>query len=170
MDRTYGFAAVAVACCLAGCAGVTAGPVSDDKADMADQGFRYYETAPFLLLYTDSKGGLKSEVLYLPDTTKLRSVRPYAWGATNNTALSFENGRLVKSSSEVDTAVIPKAVIAGLEKIATKAAAAANAGSDGIPGPYLFRIHKKGDVWSLEGAIAKGTDGTTDSFIRYTKP
>jgi len=150
---------------LSGCAGMTAKPVADDaKAE----GFRYYDTSPFLLLYTDAKGGLKSEVLFLPDTTKLRTIQPYGWGATNKTTLAFDNGRLVKATNEIDETVIPKAVISGLEKIASSAAKAANGGNDGIPGPYLFRILRDNHgTWSLAGGIAENAADTNPSIIKY---
>lgn len=168
MLRALSLLMAAATVCLIGCAGITAGPVSDDATD---DGFRYYDTSPFLLIYTDSKGGLKSEVLFLPDTAKIRSIRPYAYGASNKTTLKFENGRLVQATSEIDETVIPKAVIAGLEKVATLAAKAANSGNEGIPGPYLFRIVRKDTgEWALAGAIAVGTDGTTPSVIKYTQP
>lgn len=152
-----------VAIGLVGCAGTTAGPVTDESTD---EGFRYYETSPFLLLYTDSKGGIKSEVLFLPDTTKLRSIKPYAYGASNKTTLTFDNGRLVKASTEVDETAIPKAVISGLEKIATSTIKAFNGGNAGLPGPYLFRIYQNEQgVWSLEGDIAYKEDGASKPSI-----
>lgn len=170
MRRAFGVAMAIIAVCLAGCAGMQAGPIADAATDDRDEGFRYYETSPFLLLYTDGKGGLKSELLFLPDTTKLRSIKPYAWGASNKTTLTFDNGRLVKATSEIDETVIPKAVISGLEKIATSAVKAANGTNEGIPGPYLFRIIKDGQgEWSLAGGIALKPDESGPSVIQYKK-
>jgi len=169
MRSALGHALAVTTFFLAGCAGMHAGPLTT-TTDKDNEGFRYYETSPFLLLYSDGKGGLKSEVLFLPDTTKLRFVKPYAYGASNQTTLTFDNGRMVKATSEVDETVIPKAVVAGLEKIATSLFKAANADNTGIPGPYLFRIHQDaaGD-WSLQGDIAQAASGTAASVIQFKK-
>lgn len=144
--------ALTVACiCLTGCAGLD----MRAPATQADaKGFRYFETSPFLLVYTDGKGGIVSKFLYLPDTTKLRSIYPYAYGAKNDVTLKFDKGRLVQAAATVDETIIPASVIAGLEKIAVSKAAA-NAGEAGIPAPYLFRIVSDGSGnWQLRGGQA----------------
>jgi hypothetical protein len=127
---------------FAGCAGVQVGPVPDDQADRRATGFRYYEPAPYILVYTDNKGGLVSKVVFLPDLTNKMSIRPYNYLSSSNVQLSFENGMLVSSESQVDETVLPKAVIAAAEK-----AAAAMAGFNAppvrgnkIPAPYLVKI------------------------------
>lgn len=139
---------------LAGCAGIDArAPKATDLAD--DLGFRYYETSPFLLMYTDGKGGLISQVLYLPDATKLRTVRPYAYGAKNDSTLKFEKGRLVQAKAVVDEAIIPAAVVSALEKVATASIKAMNSNRNGIPSPYLFRIVGDSEGgWNLKGGQA----------------
>lgn len=144
---------------LSGCAGLSAHSLSE-ATNIADDGIRYFDTSPFLLVYTDGKGGIHSKVLYLPDSTKLRSIKPYSYGAKNDTTLKFDRGRLVQAKAVVDETIIPSAVISGLEKVASARIKAANGGAEGIPAPQLFRIH--GDAngnWSLEGDIARDHQG-----------
>jgi hypothetical protein len=108
-----------------------------------------------LLVYADGKGGLESKLLYLPDTTKKRSIKPYNFGATNDVTLKFDNGRLAQAKAVVDETVVPTAVLQGLEKVATASIKAGNGNLEGIPSPYLFRI--VGDShggWSLKGGQA----------------
>ncbi|MEQ1515122.1 MAG: hypothetical protein ABL931_01380 [Usitatibacteraceae bacterium] len=166
-------AALLLSVILSSCAGVDFRSIPYTTADTADKeanGFRYYDTSPFLLVYTDGKGGLTSSVLYLPDTTKLRTVHPFAYGAKNDTTLTFDNGRLAQSKSVVDETVIPKAVLSALEKVGTAMAKAANAKEAKpealIPTPYLFRIIYDGNKWELRGGFALGADGT-EASIRY---
>lgn len=160
---------VLAAACLAGCAGLEMKDIKTDDDDKSAEGFRYYDTSPFLLVYTDAKGGLKSEVLHLPDTTKKRSIRPYAYGAKNETTLKFDNGRLSGAKSVVDETAVPVAVVGALEKVATSLVKAANAGNDGIPPPYLFRIAYANQKWELKGGQAISTDGTPQP-VRYVSP
>ncbi|MGF6127846.1 hypothetical protein QF019_003057 [Pseudomonas frederiksbergensis] len=144
---------------LSGCAGTTSNSLTETE-NQTDTGIRYFDTSPFLLIYADGKGGLESKVLYLPDSTKLRSIKPYAYGAKNDSTLKFDNGRLTSAKSTVDETAIPSAVISGLEKVATALIKAGNGGVDGIPAPYLFRI--LGDAngnWTLAGGQAMDASG-----------
>lgn len=166
-------AALLLSLILSGCAGIEFKSIPYADADTADKearGFRYYDTSPFLLVYTDGKGGLTSTLLYLPDTTKLRTVHPFAYGAKNESTLTFENGRLAVSKSVVDETAIPKAVLSALEKVGMAMAKAANAKDAKlealIPTPYLFRIVYDAGKWGLRGGYALGSDGT-EASIRY---
>lgn len=154
---------------LAGCAGLEMKDVKTAVDEQAAEGFRYYDTSPFLLVYTDGKGGVKSELLYLPDSTKKRSIRPYAYGAKNDTTLKFENGRMVGAKAAVDETAVPVAAISALEKIATSLVKAANAGNDGIPPPYLFRIASNNGKWDLYGGQAVDANGQAQP-VRYVSP
>jgi hypothetical protein len=150
---------------LTGCAGVEVLAIPDAAADARATGFRYYDTSPFLLVYTDTKGGLKSELFYLPDTTKKRSIRPYNYAASNDSTLRFDNGRLVEAKAVVNEAAIPAAVLSALEKAALAGGMAAGAGNQ-IPAPYLFRIVKRNGNWALAGGQALDLDGRP-ALIRY---
>lgn len=138
---------------LASCAGVT---VQNQKSDPEkDKGIRYYEPAAFILVYTDSKGGLNSELIWLPDTSQVRTLRPYAVAAKNNATFQFDHGVLTQAKSEIDTTAIPKAALAALKTTALARVSAAmnvlyDRGDEGLPAPQLFRIETDTDgVWSL---------------------
>lgn len=137
-----------VVTCLESCAGTETTTIrlygsGDPKAeDIAADGIRYYEHVPYLLVYSDGKGGLKSQMLYLPDTTKKKVVRPYVWMANNNLVLTFDKGVLTESVDTIDETIVPKAAI---DAAATALIAAADAGKaagekDAIPPPALYRI------------------------------
>lgn len=144
---------------VSGCAGIDAAPVANDEQD---RGIRYYERSTFLLVHTDNNGGLTSKVVYLPDMKKKMSLKPYNYLASNNATLTFDKGMLTQSKAVVDETIIPKAVIAGLEKAASAVIAAANAPTQAkrysVPAPYMFRIQQdnKGN-WSLQGG--QGPEG-----------
>ena len=55
---------------ISGCASVSVKRVSPDDDGT---GIKYYKEAPFLLLYTDADGGIKSELHYLPDQRRRQS-------------------------------------------------------------------------------------------------
>ncbi|MFM9434296.1 hypothetical protein ACFDR9_001351 [Janthinobacterium sp. CG_23.3] len=150
---------------LTGCAGVEVLSIPDAAADARVTGFRYYDTSPFLLVYTDTKGGLKSELLYLPDTSKKRSIRPYNYAASNDSTFRFDNGRLVEAKAVVNEAAIPVGVLSALEKAALAGGVAAGPGNQ-IPAPYLFRIVKRNGNWALTGGQALDLDGRP-AVIRY---
>ena len=151
---------------LPACAGIDVVSIPDASADAAATGFRYYDTSPFLLIYTDARGGIKSELLYLPDTSKKRSIKPYKYAASNDTVLKFDNGRLLQAKATINEAALPMAVVAGLEKAAAAALASAGNTQAGIPAPYLFRIVKRGADWALAGGQALDLDGKP-ALIRY---
>ena len=133
---------------LGGCAGTIVQPIrygdsagAPGIADDAAGGIRYYETAPFLLVYSDGKGGLQSQILYLPDRTRMRSIDPYAYFASNEATLVFDHGILTQGKTVVDETLVPKAIVGVLEKAATAALAGAlnEAGGDAPPDrPHLF--------------------------------
>lgn len=155
-------AAALAAAALSGCAGLTIKPVPNDAADNAAKGFRYYRSAPFLLIYADNKGGLETKILYLPDTTKKMSVHPYSYLASNNATLVFDKGRLAQAKAEVDETVIPAAAVTALETVAKELVAAKLVRRPEpiqAPAPYLFRIVKKDGRWTLEGDQGQDQQG-----------
>jgi len=153
---------------VAGCAGLTVKPVPDAAADTKARGFRYYEPSPYLLVYTDNKGGLVTKLVYLPDTTKKMSAQPYNLLASNEVTLDFEDGMLKSGKTVVDETVVPKAVVAAVEKAALAAIAAKGAPGPSkknpVPSPYLFKIVRdKNGVYSLNGGAAE-ENGKTRIF------
>jgi hypothetical protein len=156
---------------IAGCAGTDVSRVTNDAygelgkvSDTDANGIRYYESAPFLLVYSDGKGGLNSQLLFLPDVTKKRVIRPYAVLAANNSTLTFSNGVLTQGKSVVDETLVPKAIVGALEKAATAAIAASlNAvGAEAtpqLPPPQLFKIVLSGGNARLVGGPGVDRNG-----------
>jgi len=123
---------------LVGCAGVTYEPETNDS-----KGIRYYRSAPYLLVYTDNDKGLKTELVYLPDTRTVLTAYPYSTLATNSTTLEFSNGILQSAESQIDQTVIPQAVLSALEKVAVATIGAFRKAEDKtglVPAPRLYRI------------------------------
>jgi len=167
MKFAYSMLLIVATTALSGCAGMT---FSSDQITKDLHGVRYYQTAPFLFVRSDGKGGLTSEIVYLPDTTEVMSVRPYAFMATNDAALTFTNGVLTEASATVDETVVPNAFVDALGKVATAAMAAdLPAGADAsVPPPYLFKITVDGQKITLEGGAAIGTKGEQPATIKVT--
>jgi hypothetical protein len=143
---------------ISGCAGVSYREVTDDKSA---RGFRYYDSSPYLLVQTDNKGGLTSELKYLPDLTKPRQAKPYQFLASNDSTFEFSEGILTKGESVGDGTAVPKAFIEAAEKVAGAAikggALDAPGGQkedapDTAPRVYLFKIVKIDGEWTLLGA------------------
>jgi hypothetical protein len=155
-----GFAALI----LSGCAGLSVGPVKDDNSA---RGYRYYQPAPFLFVRSDGKGGLSSEIIYLPDTTQKMQARPYAVLASNDATLSFSNGMLTAASITADETVVPVAFLDALTKVAGAAIAADQPKSPQAtaPVPYLFKIIVRTGSIELKGGPALGPDGVSKATI-----
>ncbi len=165
--------------CLTGCAGFVAKPISDSATDAKVSGIRYYEPAPFILVHTDGKGGLVSQLIYLPDTTQKLAIDPYAYLAKNNTTLTFRNGMLVETKSVIDETVVPKAIIEGIQKAAVAAAKAK--GMDlpqvdsvtKIPAPALFRVivNTDGSIHLLGGyGLGPSEKDRQDIWVVVSEP
>jgi hypothetical protein len=146
-----------IALILTSCAGVDIKRVEPDKDNEAG-GIRYYEPAPFLLIYSDAQGNLKSEIVILPDVTNKRSIDPFAVLATNNSVLTFSNGMLTQGKITIDETVVPTQVFESIKAIAGTIAGAAfdapEQKATTIPSPHLYRIIIKGDKAKLAGGPA----------------
>ncbi|MFO1251455.1 MAG: hypothetical protein U1E77_10060 [Inhella sp.] len=133
--------------------------VDDTKVD----GIRYYEASPYLLVYSDGKGGLVSKLIHLPDLTKKRVIQPFAYLAANNSTLTFANGMLTQNKVVADETAVPKAVIGALEQTAM-AALGKSFNLVGAPStphhppPYLFKVELSGGQAKLVGG--PGIDAT----------
>jgi hypothetical protein len=118
---------------------------------------------------TNNKGGLDSSVLYLPDTTKKRSARPYAFLATNTTALTFgdketEGLTLTQGSSDAASDAVPaeiakvlgaaakQAFTGGTFDRVTRMAQAPKGSPEKAPTFALFKVVKQNGEWGLIGA------------------
>jgi hypothetical protein len=80
-------------------------------------GFRYYQGAWYLLVYTDPKLGKVGKLHFLPDQTAKMSATPFNFWASLEGTLDFENGVLTKSRAVGDETVVPKAVLTVAKEI-----------------------------------------------------
>src|SRR5262245_58499900 len=110
MERVASFvlSALASLCCL--CAGCTAA-VTYEHENAQSTGIRYYESTPYLLVYSDGKGGLKWQILYLPDQSHIMTASPKVRGGKSQMTLYFQNGALATSTVAGDTTTIPNAIL-----------------------------------------------------------
>lgn len=158
---------------LAGCAGTTVRPISyapgtvvsvAGKPDAEVNGLRYYEGAYFVIVYSDGKGGLASDVKWLPDLTRKRAIDPYTWFAKNEATLTFQNGMLTEAKSVVDETAIPKAILSAAAKIAIASAADKAGGDDDktvLPRPVLYKIQ----VADGKLTLLRGDTGGSDIVV-----
>lgn len=115
------FITSAVLAMLMGCSGVTAVHIKTPEEDLRATGFRYYESSPYILVYSDGKV-LKSDLIYLPDRTRKMSVELFDFLSSNTAMLTFSNGVLTSAETEGDATVVPKAVIESAKQVAIAAA------------------------------------------------
>jgi hypothetical protein len=151
--KLHRFGILAAILMFQACAGITVVPVTQGQDTEDIDGFRYYQTAPFLFIHTDGKGGVTSEIVWLPDQTRKMSIHPYSILASNNTTLKFTNGMLTEASNTVDETVVPNAILTALATTANLlkfgVPVPAPSGTQGtIPTPYLYKISidKEGNV------------------------
>jgi len=117
-------------------------------------GIRYYESAPYLLVYSDGHGGLKWQIRYLPDQTRVMTASPVVHMSHTEMTLNFQNGILASSSTMGDSTQIPKALISAVQSalpLIAKAVAAAGQQPDGFPAPYLYKIIVNGSTVQFLG-------------------
>jgi|KBSSwiStaDraftv2_1062776.scaffolds.fasta_scaffold401712_2 hypothetical protein len=151
-----------VVAALAGCAGLDVTTLgADAAADRAARGFRYYQSAPFLFVVSDGKGGVNASIRFLPDTTQKMSIRPYAFASSNEATLTFDGGVLTRAATEVDETAVASAALDALAKALAAAARASLAAAEfdadpTAPVPYLFRIVQKDDAIELRGGPLQG--------------
>jgi hypothetical protein len=154
---------IAIAFLFSGCAGYSAAPIYDVESDEKADGVRYYEPALYLLVYSDGRGNLTSQILTMPDTSKKMVVNLHAFAAKNNSTLTFNNGILTSSKMELDSTAIPSKIINTIQTLGTAAISSAfnspQAGSTRtIPAPYLFKIVVDNNGTRLVGGQGVGAD------------
>lgn len=137
---------VAACCLLGGCAAY----VTHKPDSPSNQGIRYYESSPFLIVYSDGKGGLRWQIRYLPDQSRIMTVSPTIVGGRTDMTLYFQNGVLTTMSASGDSTELPKAVIAAVQS-AIPLIAAAGPQRDGFPAPYLYKIVVDGENLTFIG-------------------
>lgn len=148
---------------LVGCANTTHQPVQDENSV---SGIRYYDTSPYLLIYPSHGGGIHASIEHLPDPTKKMSVDPYAYMAKNKSILTFTSGVLTKTEENIDTTVVPVAILDTIKGAADIFFEAFNTVVDKeneyvMPAPSIFKIVYVDDQVLLVG-------GTADTVVKMT--
>jgi len=171
---------LSLAILLTGCAGVSHKPIpytqisgttsadaaikANASADEKAKGIRYYQTSPYLLVYSDGKGGIGWKIYYLPDQTRKMSAEPYNFLSKVKADLTFSNGMLTDSTADIDATTLPKGIISAVEKLLPSLLAAADQPPHEIPPPRLYKIVVKGGEIILAGSPGDRTirvTGTT---------
>jgi hypothetical protein len=116
-------------------------------------GIRYYQNAPYLLIYSDGKGGLRWQILYLPDQSRIMTATPVVLGGHTEMTLYFQNGVLSSSSTLGDTTELPKAAIAAIQSAIAVLSKGIFEGPkvNGFPPPYLYKVIVNGDAITFLG-------------------
>jgi len=147
---TPGTITVVLAILLAGCTAEVTHQA--DTNDATATGIRYYESAPYLIVYSDGHGGLLWQIRYLPDQSRLMTATPKVSGAHVETTMYFQNGILASSSTVGDTTELPKAIIATIQNaIPLLAAAAEGQTRKGFPAPYIYKLVVKDNTITFLG-------------------
>lgn len=143
-----------------GCATMIHAPVTKES-DASDRGIRYYLLSPYLIAYSNGKGGVVTQIYYLPDPNKKMSVRPDTTLADVKSTLEFEHGALTTANDSGDATEVSKAVQTAVEKLGTAliGAGIVPRGLDEqpvtMPAPYIYKIVvKNGSVRLIGGSRA----------------
>ena len=136
---------------LNACAWVTHRPISEAEDVNAD-GIRYYQASPYLFVHSDGRGGIVSEIIYLPDQTKKMVAKPFNLFAKVESTLEFNNGILKSSKDTLTADAVPKAIIEAVQKVAPLLAMArAEIPEEEVPAPYLYKIVVTADAVQFYG-------------------
>lgn len=117
-------------------------------------GIRFYQPSPYLLVYSDGKGGLSWEIHHLPDPAKKMSAKPYNYASTLEAKLTFDDHfRLTKTHEVADSTAIPVEVLTRIAELAPLLAANLPKAENEheLPAPQLFKIVQAGGEVSLIG-------------------
>jgi len=118
-----------------------------------ETGIRYYDSAPFLIVYSDGMGGLKWQIRYLPDQTRIMMATPSIIGGRTEMTLYFQNGMLASASTVGDTTEVPKALIGAVASALPFLIGAAEGAPapDGFPAPYIYKLVVSNDKITFIG-------------------
>jgi len=115
----------------------------NSSVDEDNLGIRYYQSSPYLIVYSNGKGGIVTKIEYLPDPNKKMSAVPKSFMATIKTTMEFKNGVLTSNEEEGDGTVVPKAILKAVETAAPAFLAALNKTDVReltVPAPYIYKI------------------------------
>jgi hypothetical protein len=121
-------------------------------ADETGTGIRYFDSAPYLIIYSDGMGGLKWQIRYLPDQTRIMTATPSIIGGRTEMTLYFQNGMLSSASTVGDTTELPKALIGAVQSaLPFLLGAAEGPKPPGFPAPYIYKLVVTDDNISFIG-------------------
>jgi hypothetical protein len=148
-------AVIAAAITTTGCATVAHQHIPDDEADRRSTGVRYYATSPYLLVYSNGKGGIITELKYLPDPAKKMAAAPAATLANVEATLTFDRGVLTSAVTKGDATAVPTAIVKAVETIAPALLAALNEAATEkeliMPAPHIYKVVVNGTSVSFRG-------------------
>jgi hypothetical protein len=151
----------AVVVLITGCAANVKHQEVPVGGDATEKGVRYYESAPYLIIYSDGVGGLKWQIRYLPDQSHLMAANPTIDGARTEMTLYFQNGVLASASTVGDTTEVPKALIGAVQSALPLLAAGGfvpldvNNKPNGFPAPYLYKLVVSNNTVEFMGGQGK---------------
>jgi hypothetical protein len=128
-------------------------PAND--ADVS-KGFRYYNSSPYLLVYSNGKGGIVSQIVYLPDPQKKMTATPSSFLSTIQTTMEFDKGVLKSAKNTTDASIVSSGIVKAVESAAPALLAALNepARDRLVPAPYLYKIIVEGNTVKFVGKQA----------------
>ncbi|MDR7208820.1 hypothetical protein [Flavobacterium piscis] len=138
-------------CLLSSCAGITHNEVTDESKN---KGFRYYNSSPYLLAYSNGKGGVTTQIIFLADPQKKMSAAPYNFLASIQATMEFEKGIYKNGKTTADGTVVLSSIAKAVETVAPLILAALNAPElteREVPAPYLYKIVIDGDKVNFIG-------------------
>ena len=157
-------------CVLSGCAtvGHTRVPPGGDENET---GIRYYNPSPYLLVHSDGKGGILTQLLYLPDPGKKMSARPSTFLADVSATMNFDRGVLTAAVETGDATTVSAAVMKAVETLGPAFLGVLNETKPraelSVPAPHLYKIVVKGDSVTFLGG--EGDKGFTVTLLPPAK-
>lgn len=131
------------------------------SADKLNEGIRYLDNSPYLLIYSGGDGKIVSQIIYLPDPYKLRSVKPYNNMASITADLEFDPIKGMKKHDEkVDATTTVKPFFSALKAAVPKLIdPTLNDPNKRISidyqAPYLYKIVATKQGWMFIGGQGK---------------
>lgn len=156
VGRLFVAAVLGLQTMAAACAAtVTHSRIVSDAADKTAIGVRYLGTSPYLIAYSNGKGGIVTEIRYLPDPAKKMSAKPSSKMSDVGATMDFDRGVLTTSAETGDATAVPKAIAKAVEAFVPALRSALNK-ADGpkeyeIPAPYVYKIVVNGSDVYFQG-------------------
>lgn len=141
-------AALALLFLAGGCASVQHRVLGSEDADNKNtSGIRYYQSAPYVLVYKDDKGAYVWKLYYLPDQTRLMVAEPQQLLAKITSNMTFNNGVLTEANSDVDATAVAKAVVKSIGTLAAAGVLDSNNKLIEGDGPWFWRLEvERGEI------------------------